>query len=234
MSDSSLARVAGVLFSPATVFEALRQRPTWLVALLVLVVLGTVTGYLIGEKLDWEEVARQQLEQTGRQLSEDQIEQSIAITEKIGPFTVLAGPLLIGPIAYLVMALAFWAILKMLGGELSYAASFATSLHGLMPNAIAALLTMVVVLGRGELDLVEAQTGSILASNLAVFAPDDAGPVLLTLLASIDLFSIWTVCLLALGYSIVGKVSKAKAGVVVGLLWIVYILFRTGTAALSS
>ena len=234
MDDSSIARVTGVLFSPGKVFEALRQRPTWLVALVILVLLGTITGYLIGQRLDWETVAREQLEQSGRQLSEDQIEQSIEVTETIGPIMVIAGPLLFGPAAYLLMALVFWVALKMLGGEFSYKASFATTVHGLMPGAISALLTIPVVLGRSELDYSAVQTGSVLASNLGAFAAEGTSPVMMALLSSVDLFSIWNAILLTIGYSVVGKVSRGKAAAVVIGLWIVYILIKLGSALLSS
>lgn len=233
MNDSSLARIAGVLFSPTRTFELIRQRPTWLVALVVLVLLGTVAGYLIGQKLDWEEVARDQTAQSGRQLSAEQIEQSIEVTEKIGPVMVIAGPTLFGPIAYLVIALIFWVVLKLLGGELSYKASLATTLHGLMPNALSAILLIPVLLSRDELGITEVNAGTVLASNLGAFAPEDAGKGMLALLSSIDVFSIWSLALLAIGYSVVAGVSRAKAATVAVALWVVYILFKLGMAAIS-
>ena len=233
MNDSSIARVVGVLFSPEKVFTALREKPTWLVALVVLVVLGTLAGYLVGQKLDWEVVAREQIEQSSRQLSEDQIEGSIEVTEKLGPILVIAVPLLFGPAVYLLIALLFWVILKMLGGDFSYQASFATTLHGMMPSAVQALLTVPVVLGRSELDYEAVETGSVLASNLGAFASEGTSNAMLALLSSVDVFSIWNMILLSIGYAVVGKVSRGKAAAVVLGLWVVYILFKVGSAAIS-
>lgn len=233
MNDSSFARLVGVLFSPTSTFEAIRRRPTWLLPLVVLVLLGTVAGYLIGQRLDWESVALEQTQQSGRQLSQDQIEASIEITEKVGPVMVIAGPMVFGPLAYLVMALVFWVGLKLLGGELGYKASLATTLHGLLPNAISAVLLIPVILSRGELGITEVNAGTVLASNAGAFAPEETGKGMLALLSSIDVFSLWSLALLTIGFSVVAGVSRAKSASVVIGLWVVYILFKLGMAAIS-
>lgn len=233
MSDSSIGRVAGVLFSPTRTFEAIRERPTWLVALVVLVLLGVAAGAMLGQKIDWEEVAREQLAQSGRQISEQDMERAISVTETLGSAMVYAGPLVFGPLAYLLMALLFWVMLKLLGGEFSYKTSFATTLHGLMPNAVSALLTMPVILSRNELDMDQVNTGTLLASNLGAFAPEETSNIMRTLLASVDVFSIWSVVLLTIGFSVVGSVSRGKAAATVIALWIVYILIKIGGAALQ-
>ncbi len=233
MNDSSIARVVGVLFSPTRTFELIRERPTWLVALVILVLLGTAGGYLVGQKLDWEEVARGQLAQSSRQLSEDQIEQSIAITESFGPKMAVVGPLLGGPVIYLLVALLFWVLLKMLGGDFSYKASFATTVHGLMPSGVSALLSLPVIMSRGELDYEAVRSGGLLASNLGAFASEETGAAMLALLSSVDLFSIWSLILLSIGFAVVAKVSQTKAATAVVGLWVVYVLFKVGAAAVS-
>lgn len=234
MNDSSLARLVGVLFSPGRTFELIRQRPTWLVALVVLVLLGTLSGYLISDRLDWEDVTREQLAQSSRQLSEEQIEQSIAFTESFAPKMVIVGPLLGGPVIYLLIALLYWVLLRLLGGELTYKASFATTLHGLVPSAgVAVLLGLPVILSRGELSYDVIRTGSVLASNLGSFAPEETSTSMLALLSSVDVFSIWSLILLSIGFAVVARVSRAKAASAIVGLWAVYVLFKIGAAAIQ-
>ena len=79
----------------------------------------------------------------------------------------------------------------------------------------------------------QVNSGTLLASNLGAFAPEETGQAMRTLLASIDVFSIWSVILLSIGFAVVAGVSRAKATVSVVALWIVYILFKVGAAALS-
>ncbi len=58
----------------------------------------------------------------------------------------------------------------------------------------------------------EAQEGSILASNLGAFAPESHGPAVRALLSSVDFFSLWTVCLMIIGYRLAAKVSTHRGG----------------------
>lgn len=233
MDDSSIARIVGALFSPVRTFEAIGQRPTWLLALVLLVGIGVLGGYLAADKLDWEGVARQQIEQSGRQLSEDQIERQIDLIESVGPKGMLVGPLVGAPVVYLLIALLFWVLLKLLGADFSFKASFATALHGLMPTAVSGLLSMPVVLSRDELSSEVTRTGGVLKSNLAAFAPEEAGGAILALLSSIDLFSIWSLTLLTIGYAVVARVSRGKAAAAVVGLWAVYVALKVGMAAIT-
>ena len=233
MNDSSLARIAGVLFSPTRTFELIRERPTWLVALVLLVGVGVLGGYLAADKLDWEEIARQQIEQSGRQFSEDQIERQIDIVEGFGPKAMLFGPLIGAPLVYLLIALLIWVLLKMLGADFPYKASLATTLHGLMPTVVSGLLSIPVVLSREELNSEVTRSGSVLKSNLAAFAPEETGNAMLALLSSIDVFSFWSLALLTIGYGVVARVSRGKAAAAVVGLWAVYVLLKVGMAAIG-
>ena len=231
MNDSSIARVVGVLFSPARIFEAIRERPTWLLALLAVVIISVVGSYLVTSKLDVEEVVRDSIADSGRQLSEEQIEQAIDIQEKLMPIFGIAGPLLFYPAACLLMALIIWVVLKMLGGDFPYKTSFATTVHGMIPNGVGGLLTIPVAMSRGELGYEEVKTGSILASNLGHFASEGTSKAVAAVMNSIDVFSIWSLVLLTIGYAVVARVSRGKAAAVVVGLWVVYILIKVGMAA---
>jgi len=97
--------------------------------------------------------------------------------------------------------------------------------HALMPMVIAYLLTAVVAYaGSGNLDPTELQrSGGLLTSNLAVLAPEGAAPAVVVVLASIDLFQIWALVLMALGVSLAGGLSMVAAGGIVGLLWVLWV-----------
>ena len=102
----------------------------------------------------------------------------------------------------------------------------------MMPFLVATLLAIPVVLSRAELSLEDVQRGSFLFSILASFAPASSGKVLLSLLASLDLFSFWSIALLAIGFRVVGKLSKAAALGVVLALWAAFVAGKAGLAAL--
>lgn len=234
MEQSSFGRLVGVLVSPAKTFKAIAEKPTWAVALLVLVGLGLLVGVMMSGKMDWAEITRDSMEARGQEIPEDQMEGIIDFQEKFGPMMMIGGSLVGTPVVFALLALVFMVLFKMLGGELTFVRSFSVILHGLMPRAVLALLSIPVVLGKDEFGFEELKDSSVLVSNLGTFAPDDAGAGLVALLSSFDLFSIWAMVLLVIGFSTVAKVSRgAAAGGVVGL-WLVYVLGKVGLSALGS
>jgi hypothetical protein len=77
---------------------------------------------------------------------------------------------------------------------------------------------------------------NIVASNPGALLSDDAAKWLVSLLGSIDIFAIWTLVLLAIGYSATNpkKLSFGKAFVLVIIPWIFFIAIKVGlTAAFS-
>ena len=232
MSDSSLSRVVGVLTAPEKTFKSIRERPTWIVALLLLIVLGAGSYYLIAQRMDMAEVVRDSIAQSGQEMSEDQMEQAIEFYEKFGQ-TFSYGAIVLGtPIFYLIGTLVIWVAVKLVGAELSFKQNWATFVHSQMPHAVGALLSVPAILSREEFAYDDVKTGSILPSNLGAFAPAEASPALVSLLSSIDVFSLWALVLLIIGVAAVGRAKHGTVGIAVGGCWLVYVLGKAGWAAL--
>lgn len=232
----SLSRLVSVLWAPTATFEKIRERPTWAVALVVFLILGGVLGYLAVEKIDadaqralMEETFEERMGLRGDAL-EEQVDQAMAWNERIAPWTPLFG-IVFAVFAYLITALLFWVAFKLAGGEVGFPQSFSTTLHGFVPLALSALIAIPVVLGQESIDPEAAQRGQFLASNLSFLAPEDASSVVVSLLGSLDLFTVWSVILLVIGYSVVARVSKGTTAAIVGAAWLVWIGIKAGLAA---
>lgn len=234
MDQSGFGRLVGVLVAPGKTFKSIAEKPTWVMAFLVLIGLGLVLGVMMSGKMDWAEITRDSMEARGQELPEEQMEGIIDFQEKFGPMMMIGGSLLGTPVVYLLLALVFMVVFKMFGGELGFVPSLSVLLHSMMPRAVMALLSIPVVLGKDQLGFEELQDSSVLASNLGAFAPEDAGPAVVALLSSFDLFSIWAIVLLIIGYSTVARVSKGLAAAGVIGLWAVYVLGKMGLSALGS
>lgn len=233
----SLKRLGQVLWAPAAAFEKLRERPTWAVALVVLLLIGAGVSWVAVQKIDPDaqrEVLRDTLEERqglrGEELDR-QVDRVMSINRRFAPLTPVFG-LVISLGAYALMAGVFLVAFRLAGGEVGFVQSFATTLHGVVPLGVGGLIALPIVLAQESVDPERLQRGSLLASNLAVLAPEDAPGTLVALLASFDLFTLWAVILLVIGYSVVARVSKgAAAGVVVGA-WVLWIGIKVGLAAL--
>ncbi len=233
MNDSAWGRLIGVLVAPEKTFKSIALRPTWLAPLLVLAVLLGVTGFLVAGRVDYGDMFRKQMAEQNRQVSEEQMVQMEEMTEKFAPSAALAMGLLGWPVGFLIIAAIFLVVFRLFGSEIDYKASLSTLLYGLMPLAVSCLLTLPLILRRDSFTVEETQ-GGLLLSNLGPLAPEDAGPAVTALLASVDLFSIWILVLLIIGYRVVAKVSTAAAAAVMVTLWLLLVAARVGMAAAFS
>jgi hypothetical protein len=236
LEDSSVGRLIGALVSPGKTFQSIAARPTWGAALVVLLIATTAVGVLVNQRMDKDDM-RQSIQQRmeksrGGQASPEEVERGVEMATKVSSVTRWLIPLFVA-VVYLIIAALFYAAFRFFAGSsIPYRTSFSVALHAFLPGVVAALITLPLILSRKSITMKEAQGGGILASNLGAFAPESLGPAARTLLSSVDFFSIWTVCLLIVGYRVAAKVSTAAATTVVVVLWALYIAFRVGTAAL--
>lgn len=235
MKDSSLGRLLGVLMSPVETFRSIEARPTWAAPLLVFLLLAGTVSYLVQVKLDPEEAVRAQVSKMKVDIPDEQVEKMIRDAEGRTNGTkaaLAAGGAAFQAAIYALIAAIFLALLRLFASEIDYQRSFAVTVYGFAPQAVAALISLPILLGRGTVSFDEAASGGILVSSLAALAPEDASSMLKVLLGSLDLFTIWTVVLLAVGYRVVGKVSTAVSTGIVILLWLIYIGGKLGITAL--
>lgn len=227
----ALQSIWGVLLAPEKTFRALAIHPQWLPALLLLVAAALTLSLVVTPKLDMKQVMRDAIEESGQDISAAQLDRQVEMAEKF-KWVGTASQVVLQPAVYLLMAGIFLVVLRLAGSEIDFRRSLSVAVHGMMPFLVATLLTVPVVLSRAELNLKDVQSARYLHSNLASFAADSTAKPVLALLSSIDLFSLWTIVLLAIGYRVVGKVSRAAAFGVVLTLWAVFVAGKVGLAAI--
>lgn len=228
MSDSRFSRVISVLTAPAKTFQAIAERPTFVVPLILLALLGAAVTNVTFTKVDPADFVRQ-MEERGQQVPPNMSGDMFLTFARWGG---TVGALVIGPLTYLIVALLFMVLLRLLGSEIDFVRSLSVTAHGFVPFGLAALIGIPVALARDSISLEDAQGGQFLQSNLGVLAGEDAGHIVKALLSSVDVFSIWCIVLLAIGYRIVGKVSKGAAWGAVLAIWLVGVVIKVGMTAI--
>ncbi len=231
MTNSAFGRLLGALVAPVETFRSIAARPTWLVPLLLLVVLGTAVGNMVIQHMDFDQIMRAQNERAGGQMTSEQVEQNAERAKNAAPMLALFQGV-VTPAIYLLLALVFWAAFRLLGSDLTFKASLATAVHALLPSAIAALLSIPVILRHGVYTQQEIKGGNFLASSLAFLVPADGSPALRAVLGSLDLFSLWSLGLLVVGYRETARVSPRAALGTVLTLWLIYVVGKVALAAL--
>ena len=234
MKDSSWGRLIGALVAPGETFRSIAERPTWLPPLLILALLGGAVGLVLQMRTDPEEMVRGQLEMVKVDMPQEQVDKMIEDAEnrttgtKIGLAAIGA---VLQPVMYAVVAVLFWIGFRLFGSEMDYLRSLATTAHAYLPLAVGMLINLPLMFTRETLTFEEASSGGVLVSSLRALAPEDASAVTEVLLGSFDLFTIWSLVLLTIGYKAVAKVSTAVASGIVILFWLIYVVGKVGLAA---
>ncbi len=233
MHDSSFGRLLGALVAPGRTFESIREKPSWVVPLLLLVLLSVGVGLVLQDRADPAEIARVTMERLGMEPTPEQLEEMERQSEDQSPamkaVTTIFGTLA-NAVFYAVLAAVFLVIFRLCGSEISFLQALATTVHGMLPFGVAALLNFPVILTRSEVRAEEVLAGGVLTSSLRGLAPEDA-PVLTSLLGSLDFFTIWSVVLLIIGFRHVARVSTATAATAVLVPWGLWVLGKAGFVA---
>jgi Yip1 domain len=233
-SIGPVGRIIGALFSPKKTFADIAQKPSWLGPMVLLTVLSLGVSALLAQKVDWHSFMERQLSKNPRieQMPADQKERIIESQAKYAPaFSYAIG--LLGPIlGTLLIGFIYWGAFNLFSGAgLKYGTAFGITSHAFVPSAIASVLALVTILlkARGDVD-----PENLLASSLSAFLPENASKWLHSLGKSIEVFWIWCLILLAIGFAAANP-KKIKSGNAFGIvfgLWALWVLIKVAWAAI--
>ncbi len=226
-----------VLFSPGQTFRSIAVRPTWWAPIVIVMILSCLITYTYGKRAGWEGFMGKQIESSSRadQMSPEQKARAIEQGARYVSISFYAASVLGSLVAMLVAGGAFLLVFNFgMGAALRAKQYFAVAAYGWMPEVIKGLLAFPVMFLK-EPDMLNIQ--NLVASNLgAAMDAETTSKWLMSLGTSADLFSIWEVALVSFGISIMTqrKISFGKAFAVVLGLFVVWVLFKAGLAAIFS
>jgi hypothetical protein len=228
----ALGRITGVVVSPTRTLGEIARRPTWVVPLLTLCVLSIVVSGLLAQKTDWRSFFERQMSKNSRfdQMPQDQKDNILEKQVQYGPKFAFAFGVIFTPIFVLFITLVYWGAFNLFNGAaLTFKTAFGIVSHAFVALIISSLLAIIILLIKphGEVD-----PEHFLASSLAAFLPDDAPKWLASLGQSLELFWIWTLALVAIGFSAASpkKIKPAGAFLTVYGMWAVWVLGKVAWA----
>lgn len=233
-TKNAFQRIAGVFFAPAETFADIARRPDILVPLLVILVIGYVTTFMVMPHLDWDAVVAQQAEMVKKQnpnVSDADIAQMGKFTTAIAKVSGYLAPVFV-LIGYAIVALVVWGACRLMGGAGDFKQALSTTLYAHFPRVILGIVMAVVIMARGTVD--PSTMATVVKSNPAFLVDMREQPVLFALLSSIELFQIWTIVLLVIGFAMLTKLSRAKTAAIIISLWIILLVVKVGFAALGA
>ena len=235
-SIGAFGRVLGVLFSPGKTFEDIVKKPSWMLPIVLTTILSIAVSFSIDQRINWRDFMSQQIEKNPRaaQMSAEQKQQQIEGGAKFSPaFTYGIG--LLGPIlGALVVSLVMWGAYSLLGGaSTNFGTAFSITSHAFLTGLISSPLFILILYLKpyGTADL-----ENPIAANLAAFLPDESAKWLVALCKSFDIFTFWTLVLLAIGFAAVNpkKLKGSKTYTIAFGVWAAFIACRVGWAFIFS
>jgi hypothetical protein len=226
--------VVRTLVTPARGLAEAVGRRRAATALGVATLVALLHAAVLVPRLDYEAVAAARLERRGPEAGETtphQREEAVATARKLGYVAGWAGAALGPSFAALVAAAFLFVGFRVAGTKPAFRETFSATAHGLLPAFLAPFLAIPAILARGVVAPDEA--ARLLPSSLAALAPKVAPP-LAAALSAVDLFSIWSVGLVALGMARASGASPRRALTVTIVLFLAYVaLVRVVPAALA-
>ena len=231
---SPIGRIIGVFTSPKQTFTSIAEKPSWVAPMLLMMILAVVVGGLLNSKMNWAQYIRHKAEENPRfgQLSEEKKDEAVAGQVKFwAGFSYAVGAVAI-PISILIFAGIYLVAFNLMSGAgVRYGQSFAITTHAFLPAAITSVLAMIILPLKtyGDVD-----PENIVATSLKAYLPETAPKPLLALGGSLELFWIWCLVLVAIGFAAANP-RKVKPGAAFGIvfgLWAIWVLAKVAWAAI--
>ena len=225
----------GVVARPRSSFERLRdaERGHWWVVFviaLIALVLSTVATVPIQAQASQAAFEAQMSQMEG--LDEAQLAQveqtqaifsSTAVLSAIGTATGIVGLLL----GYGIRTGVLFALGMVLGGQANFKQVWRMSVWTTLPMAVGTFVSAIAIVATGQLPakgLTFALTGPELAA---------ASPLLIAVLGRIDIYTIWSLVLIAVGLRATARLSTAKSGLIAAVFWLLGTGWAVATAAIG-
>jgi Yip1 domain len=232
-SDNSFARIFGALFSPKPTFASIVQRPTWVVPVILGCILFIAVVFAFTQRGGWASFFQKQMADNSRvqQMTPEDRENLLEKQVKIAPIFGYVEGVVIPPVGALLSAAVLLGIFNLSGAtKTTFKVALAIVAFAWCPWLIHGLLSILIIFLK---DPATVDLQNVVASNPGAFLPEGSAKWLAALLGSIDLFAIWTLILLAIGFSATNpkKLSFGKAAALAGAGWLIFILLKVGLTA---
>lgn len=253
-----LSRLTGTLLSPGEAFADVNRKPTWLAPFLIAVITTLAFSFFFEWRAqpDWDKFFQTAVEKRlGKPLKDlppdqqEQIKKQVDIQKKFATTDIKSTvsiliatgrTIVFYAIVFLIAAGIFALGLMLMQAQTTFKKILSVVAWSWCATGLVYTIVMVAsLMVRDSASLKEinlADPAGIVPSNLAVILPSGSSPVLSSIAASFDIFTIWYLIVLAIGFAAIAGAKKfktSKAATLVFGVWVIWVLLKTGLAAMG-
>jgi hypothetical protein len=231
------ARIVNTFIAPSKTFTDLRRSAAWWAPWLLISVFSIAFMVTVSKQIGFEQVTRNQIAHSARadqfdRLPADQQAKQVQFSIKIFQFFAYGSPIVI-LLFSLISTLILWGTFKVaFSAETTFGQAFAIGMYAGLPGVIGAILGIISLFAGVSPEGFD--INNPVATNLAYYLdPETTGKFIRGMASSLDVFIIWTIVLIGIGYSCTSKVKRTTAIIVVACLYLVWKLITSGLATLG-
>jgi hypothetical protein len=225
------SRLGGVYLSPKSTFQEIGRRPAVWLPIIAIIVIGSLMGIYIARTMDFHSAAVAMLE---RQVQQGNMTEEIMEQRLPGVATFIKGSTLMatifGGVAFVLIIAGFAKLFStFVRAQNRFRALFSVTAFSMIAISIIQTgLTILILYVKGTADLNLQNMNSVVASNLGavlegIVGNDVLPKFVMGLARAVDVFAIWIIALLSIGYSAVSRKLKTSTAAV--WLAVPYVIF---------
>jgi hypothetical protein len=232
-------RLINTFIAPSKTFEDLKRNSSWWVPWLLSGVFSLLLGIVAVQKLDMMQMVRERTEQSPsaqrrmEQLTPQQREQALALQASITKVTFYLLPLftLIGGLIVSAVLMAIFNFI--MGGEVPFGRALAIAFYAGVPGILGTILLTVSLLVSSDPNTINFNTNPM-PTNPGFFMDPTGNKFIYGLASGIDIFRLWWVVLLGLGFAVASSNRKPKTGTAIATVAVLYFIVVLIGAGLRS
>ncbi len=230
-------RVVDTFIAPSKTFRDIQRSANWLLPYLIAVVVTLGLGFAIQQKIGWPQTAQNILKQSPKQMQQmeqltpEQQARAMTMRQNITKIGFWATPVIALIIALIAAGVLLGTINFGFGGRAKFGEMMAVWMFATLPWSIQGLLGIVTVYAGVDPEAFNLQ--NFVGTNIGYYLSQDMPRWLVALGTALDATTIWSLILLTIGCSIVGKVRRGQAAAAVWGWWVIIVALKVVGAMFS-
>jgi len=232
------ARIINTFIAPSKTFTDLRRNASWWAPWLLISIVSMALIYVVGKQIGFEQITRNQIAHSSRadqfdKLPADQQAKQIRLSSTIMRYAAYGNPLVV-LLVFLITTVVLWVTIKVgTGGDTSFKAAYAIMMYASLPGIIGGILGIISLYAGVNPEGFD--ISNPVGTNLAYYLdPETTGKFVRGMASALDVFTIWTIVLIGIGFACTSKVKRSTAIGIVAGWYIFYKLVASGLAAALS
>jgi hypothetical protein len=228
------ARIVDIFIAPSKTFTDFRRNANWWAPWLLISIFSIAFVFAMDKQIGFEQISKNSIAQSSRaeqfeKLPADQQAKQLQISTTFARYISYSLPV-INLIAFAVIAGVLMAVFNFAAGaSVPFKTSLAIVIYGSLPGIIGAVLGIISMFAGVDPAGFNAQNP--VATNPAHFMDPAGNRFLYGLASALDVFIIWNIVLMGIGFACNSKVKRSTAIAMIGGVYLLYKVLGAGIAA---